>query len=283
MRNLFNFIIRNSHWLVAILLVAFSFYLVFAHNSYQRSVYLSSANQISGWVYTVSGNVSSFFFLRKNNRELMERNAQLEQELQVWREKADSRLCDDSLSIKAFVADSTGGEPHFTFIPAEVVNLSFSGVNNYITINKGSKQGIKPDMGVISHQGVVGVVSNVSSNFAVVIPVINPKFRLSARLKHSENNGSLYWGGRTISEAEVRELPRHEVYSVGDTVITSFSRIFPKNLVIGRVSGLGKSADDNFITVNLELATDFYTLQDVLVINDRFYEEQVALEELMEQ
>ncbi|HCC85461.1 MAG TPA: rod shape-determining protein MreC [Porphyromonadaceae bacterium] len=282
MRNLFNFIIRNSHWLVAILLVAFSFYLVFAHNSYQRSVYLSSANQISGWFYTVSGNVSSFFSLRKNNRELMERNAQLEQELQVWREKADSLLCGDSLSIEAFVADSTG-EPHFTFIPAEVVNLSFSGVNNYITINKGSKQGIKPDMGVISHQGVVGVVSNVSSNFAVVIPVINPKFRLSVRLKHSENNGSLYWGGRTISEAEVRELPRHEVYSVGDTVITSFSRIFPKNLVIGRVNGLGKSSDDNFITVNLELATDFYTLQDVLVINDRFYEEQVALEELMEQ
>ncbi len=124
MRNLFNFIIRNSHWLAAILLVAFSFYLVFAHNSYQRSVYLSSANQISGWFYTVSGNVTSFFSLRKNNRELMERNAQLEQELQVWIEKVDSLLCGDSLSIEAFVADSTG-EPHFTFIPAEVVHLSF--------------------------------------------------------------------------------------------------------------------------------------------------------------
>jgi len=106
---------------------------------------------------------------------------------------------------------------------------------------------------------------------------------LSARLKHSDNNGSLSWSGRNIREAEVQELPRHEDYSVGDTVITSFSRIFPKNLIIGRVSGLGESTDDNFITVNLELATDFYTLQDVLVINDRYYEEQEALEELMEQ
>jgi len=282
MRNLFNFIIRSSHWLVAILLVAFSFYLVFAHNSYQRSVYLTSANNISGWLYSVSGNVSSFLLLKKNNRELMERNALLEEELQQWREQVDASLYDDSLTTEAFVADSSA-LPHFAFIPAEVVNLSFSGVNNFITINKGSQQGIKPDMGVISHRGVVGVVSNVSANFAVVIPVINSKFRLSARLKHSDNNGSLSWSGRNIREAEVQELPRHEDYSVGDTVITSFSRIFPKNLIIGRVSGLGESTDDNFITVNLELATDFYTLQDVLVINDRYYEEQKALEELMEQ
>ncbi len=212
----------------------------------------------------------------------MERNALLEEELQKWRVKADTFPGNDFLSTKAFVVDSTNMLPQFTFIPAEVVNLSFSGVNNFITLNKGSKQGIKPDMGVISHWGVVGVVSNVSDNFAVVIPVINPKFRLSARLKHSKNNGSLTWNGSNIREAEVKELPRYEDYSIGDTVITSYSRIFPKNLIIGYVSDLGKSADDNFITVNLELATDFYTLQDVLVIDDRYYEEQKVLEEIME-
>ena len=147
MRNLFNFIIRNSHWLVAILLVAFSFYLLFAHNSYQKSVYLSSANRISGWLYTASGNVSSFFLLKKNNRELMERNALLEEELQKWRVKADTFPGNDSLSAKAFVVDSTNMLPQFTFIPAEVVNLSFSGVNNFITLNKGSKQGLNPIWG----------------------------------------------------------------------------------------------------------------------------------------
>lgn len=283
MRSLFNFILRNSHWLVAILLVAFSFYLVFSHNSYQRSVYLTSANNVSGWIYTVSGNVSSFFHLKKNNRELMERNALLEQELLVLRKQSEKLMSDDSLSVEAFVPDSAG-IPQYTFIPAEVVNLSFSGgVNNFITINKGADQGIKPDMGVISHGGVVGVVSTVSANFAVVIPVINSKFRLSARMMHSENNGSLSWDGKNLREAQVTELPRHEPYNVGDTVLTSFSRIFPKNLIIGRMSSRGSSGDDNFITVNVELATDFYTLQDVLVINDRFYEEQEALEENMEQ
>ncbi|MDD2327153.1 MAG: rod shape-determining protein MreC [bacterium] len=281
MRNLFNFIIRNSHWLVAILLVAFSFYLVFAHNSYQRSVYLTSANRVTGWFYTVSGNLSSFLLLKKNNRELLERNAQLEQELYAWKAERDSLDRADTPSLEAFVADSLF-LPQFGFIPAEVVNLSFSGVNNFITINKGSKQRVKPDMGVISHRGVVGVVSHVSANFAVVIPVINPKFRLSARLKHSENNGSLSWDGRNIREAQVQELPRHESFREGDTVMTSFSRIFPKNLIIGTVSGRGESADDNFVSFNLQLATDFYTLQDVLVIEDRFFEEQKALETMMQ-
>ena len=192
-------------------------------------------------------------------------------------------MADDSLSVDAFVPDSTG-IPQFDFIPAEVVNLSFmGGTNNFITIDKGLSSGVKPDMGVISHGGVVGVVSAVSDNFAVVIPVINSKFRLSARMKHSESNGSLMWNGKNIREAQITELPRHEPYEAGDTVLTSFSGIFPKNLIIGRMSSRGSSTDDNFITLNVELATNFYTLQDVLVIKDRFYDEQEALEESVEQ
>jgi rod shape-determining protein MreC len=188
----------------------------------------------------------------------------------------------DSGTLHAFVIDSLG-TPQFDFIPAKVVNLSFSGVNNFITLNRGASNGIRPDMGVISQTGVVGVVSNVSPNFSVVIPVINPKFRLSARLKNSENYGSLSWDGKNIRTAQLRELPRHETFQEGDTVLTSFSRIFPKNLIIGYVSETGESGDDNFNTFNIHLATDFYTLQDVLVINDLFYEEQRELEEILQE
>jgi len=278
MRNLFNFILRNSHWLVAILLVAFSFYLVFAHNSYQRSVYLTSANSVVGWFYAATNNVTSFFHLKKNNAQLLERNAELEKEFYALKAHLDSLLAPDSMVVQAFVRDSVAS-PQFDFIPAEVVNLSFSGVNNFITLNKGAAHGIKPDMGVISQQGVVGVVSNVSPNFSVVIPVINPKFRLSAKLKNSENYGSVSWDGKNIRQAQLRELPKHEVFQQGDTVLTSFSRIFPKNLIIGFVRDIGVSGDDNFNTFNMQLATDFYTLQDVLVIADMLYEEQKTLEE----
>lgn len=282
MRNLFNFIIRNSHWLLAFLLIVFSFYLVFAHNPYQRSVYLTSANSVTGWFYTVSNNVTSFIHLRKNNQMLLEQNALLEDELFSLRSYIDGLSVADSSEVDAFVRDSAM-QTQFAFIPAEVVNLSFSGPNNFITINKGSKSGLKPDMGVISQRGVVGVVANVSTNFSVVIPIINPMFRLSAKLKHSENYGSISWNGESINYAQLGELPKHEIYQEGDTVMTSFSRIFPKQTIIGFVSDIGKTNDDNFNTFNVKLATDFNSLQDVLVINDRFYEEQKSLENILNQ
>ena len=281
MRNLFNFIIRNSHWLVAILLIAFSFYLVFACNSYQRSVYLTSANRVMGWTYAVANNVTSFLHLKKNNQQLLERNAQLERDLFALKAQMELKAADDSVAVEAFVADTTE-QVRFDFIPAEVVNLSFAGPNNFITLNKGASHGVRPDMGVISQRGVVGVVSNVSDRFSMVIPVINPKFRLSAKLKNSENYGSVSWNGKNVRQAQLGELPKHESFQVGDTVITSFSRIFPKRLVIGTVSGMGESKDDNFNTFTIQLATDFYSLQDVFIIRDALYEEQKTLEETLQ-
>ncbi|NLJ01536.1 MAG: rod shape-determining protein MreC [Bacteroidales bacterium] len=281
MRNLFNFIIRNSHWLVAILLIAFSFYLVFACNSYQRSVYLTSANRVMGWTYAVANNVTSFLHLKKNNQQLLERNAQLERDLFALKAQMELKAEDDSVAVEAFVVDTTE-QVRFDFIPAEVVNLSFAGPNNFITLNKGASHGVRPDMGVISQRGVVGVVSNVSDRFSMVIPVINPKFRLSAKLKNSENYGSVSWNGKNVRQAQLGELPKHESFQVGDTVITSFSRIFPKRLVIGTVSGMGESKDDNFNTFTIQLATDFYSLQDVFIIRDALYEEQKTLEETLQ-
>ena len=283
MRNLFNFIIRNSHWLLAALLVAFSFYLVFTHNSYQRSVYLTSANHVTGWFYSLSKDVTSFFHLRKSNQLLLDRSAELEKEILALKGRIDILTVTDSVEMKVFVSDSIL-QPQFNFISAEVVNLSFSGTNNFITINKGSQQGIRPDMGVISaNGGIVGVVSQVTSKFSVVIPVINPKFRLSAKLKNSENYGSVSWDGTSIREAQLQELPKHEAFHKGDTVLTSFSRIFPRNVIIGFVNSEGRSRDDNFNTFNIQLATNFYTLQDVLVIDDTYYEEQKQLEDTMRQ
>lgn len=281
MRNLFNFIIRNSHWMLAVLLIAFSFYLIFAHNSYQRSVYLTSANSVMGWVYNVSNNAISFIHLKKNNQLLLEQNALLESQIYQLKSQISKQVKEDSTELHAFATDSVI-QPQFNFIPAEVVNLSYSGNNNFITINKGLKDGVKPDMGVISQRGVVGVVSTATDNFSLVIPIINPMFRLSAKLNNSENYGSLSWNGNNTKDAQLSELPKHEGYNEGDTVVTSFSRIFPKQLIIGYVRGVGESKDDNFKTFTVELATNFYSLQNVLIISDMYYEEQKELEQAAE-
>ncbi len=262
---------------MAILLIVFSFYLVFSHNSYQRSIYLTSANKITGWFYETSNKVNAFLYLQKNNKELLDRNAKLENELYALK-SIITENSEDSLALQAFGSDSLYVS-QFTFIPAEVVNVSFSGVNNFLTLNRGIVHGVKPDMGVISQKGVVGVVLNASKNYSVVIPVINPKFRLSAKLKGSDNTGSVSWDGNHIREAQLNELPKHQLFEEGDTVLTSFSRIFPKEIVIGYVSGLGKSKDDKFNTLDMQLATDFYSIQDVFIIDDKFYEEQRLLEE----
>ncbi len=276
MRNLLNYILRNSAWFLAILLIIFSLYLVFTHNSYQRSVYLTSANKISGTVYTLSNNVTSFFNLKSSNKILLEKNAQLERTVQLLRKEIVA-LAGDTSAIEAFTNDSIQAT-QFEFIPADVVNSSISKFNNYITIDKGSQDGINPDMGVISANGVVGVVQNVSKHFSVIIPVINPKFRLAAKLKNSDNFGSIAWDGRNAEEAQLREMPKHELFAVGDTVVTGFSQIFPEGIVIGYTKEMGISPDDNFNTFNIDLATNFHTLQHVLVINDKYYRERISLE-----
>lgn len=276
MRNLLTFIIRNSSWLVAIVLIVISFYLVFSHNSYQRSVYLTSANSVVGWFYETSNKATTFLHLSKNNKLLLERNAKLEEELFSLKAYLSDKQI-DTLTTDAFLNDSIPVS-QFSFIPAEVTNVSFSGPNNFITVNKGDIHGVKPDMGVVSQSGVVGVVLNVSSRYSVIIPIINPKFRLSARLKNSNNTGSISWDGKKLGLAQIGELPKHEVFQPGDTVLTSFSRIFPKDIVIGYVTEEILSKDDNFKALNLRIATDFYSVRDILIIDDKYFEEEKELE-----
>ena len=276
MRNLLNYILRNSAWFLAVLLIAFSLYLVFKHNSYQRSVYLSSANKVTGEVYRLSNDVTSFFHLKGNNQELLERNAQLERTVQLLKREINA-LTEDTTAIESFTLDSI--QPaQFEFIPADVVNISISKFNNYITVDKGALNGVKADMGVISNDGVVGVVRSVSNHFSVIIPVINPKFRLGAKLKNSENFGSIMWNGNNADIAQLTELPKHEVFTVGDTVVTGFSRIFPEGIIIGYNQEMGTSMDDNFNTFNITLATNFHTLQHVLIIDDKYTTERTTLE-----
>lgn len=244
-------------------------------------MYLTSANAIVGWVYKTSNNAVSFLKLRENNNRLLEENTQLLNELQTLKSHIET-LSSDSSQVNAFAFDSIPPS-QFTYIPAEVVNLSFSGVNNFLTLNKGLADGVKSDMGVISQTGIVGVIFNVSEHFSVVIPVINPKFRLGAKLKNSENYGSILWNGESVRQAQLQELPKHERFEKGDTVLTSFSRIFPKDLIIGFVAGEGRSSNDNFNTFDIELATNFFTLKNVWIIQDRFHDEQSQLEQSLKQ
>ena len=217
MRKLLDFLLEKKHWFLLILFEVISFTLIYRNNSYQRSVMINSANYASGYVLSVAGYVQSYLNLRTINRNLQEQNGQMEMQLLDLQEQIEVMQA-DTVTFKGAVSDSARIFP-FQFVIAEVVNNSISQLSNYITINKGRKDGIQPDMGVVSEQGVVGIVSNVSDHFSVIISLLNPKSKLSCKVLGNNSFGYLTWDGRDAGYAILEELPRHAEFHKGDTIV----------------------------------------------------------------
>jgi len=189
MQNLINFLIRYNSWLFFAALETVCLILVFTYNPYQERVYISSANQISGQLYTGLSQISEYFYLRSKNEELVKENNDLLQQVLLLNQYiADNEI--DSVNPGIFTNPLNAGQ-RYEFVPARVIGNSITRTHNYITLNKGSQSGLKSGLGVIDQNGVVGVIGNVSEKYAVVIPILNPQFRLSVKLKKNNYFGSL--------------------------------------------------------------------------------------------
>ncbi|WP_293710366.1 rod shape-determining protein MreC [uncultured Parabacteroides sp.] len=278
MRKLLDFLVRKRHWFLFVLLEIVSMMLIYRNSAYQRNIIFSSANVLTGHIASVSGYVRSYLDLREINKELLERNGQLEMDLLELQDRLDMMMA-DTVNFVGFAPDSVE-QFQYSFILAEVANNSVSHLSNYITVNKGRKDGIAPDMGVVSERGVVGIVSTVADHFSVVIPLLNPKSRLSCKVLGSSYFGSLSWDGRNTRYANLEELPRHVEFQKGDTIVTSgFSSVFPAGIIVGTVANFEKQHDDNFFTLKVELATDFQSLNNVRIIKNFNQEEQIRVEQ----
>lgn len=277
MRKLLDFLLREKHWFLFFLFEFISIVLIYRNYSYQRSAILSSANFVSGHLVSLSGEIQSYINLRKVNKKLQEQNGLMEVKILDLQEQIEIMQADTAI-FKGAIADSAHTYP-YQFIVAEVVNNSIAHFSNYITINKGKRDGIKPDMGVVSESGVVGIVSNVSEHFSVIIPLLNPKSKLSCKILRNNNFGYLSWDGRDASYATLEEIPRHSEFQKGDTIVTSgYSAIFPAGLIVGTIEGFSKERDDNFYALQIKLATSFASLHYVRVIKNTLQEEQIKLE-----
>lgn len=249
--------------------------LLFSRNPYQHSVYLSSANELSTSVYNCTNNVTSYFNLREINEDLQRNNADLE--LQILSLKAELRKYHEQEYADSMPVDSALSR--YRFIIAHVINQSINRPHNYITIEKGSLDGVAPEMGVVDQNGVVGIVNVVGPHSARVISLLNNNLRISCKLRRSQQVGSLVWDGKKSSEAILEELPRHATFTKGDTVITSgFSTAFPEGVPVGIVMGEMKDYDENFYALRIKLFTDFSTLSTVRIIDDGMKEELTKLE-----
>lgn len=277
MRKLLEFLVTKRHWFLFVLLEIACLVLIFQNANYQRTVLISTTNVITGHIASLSGNMSGFFNMRTMNRELAEKNGELEMQLLQLQNQIE-QLQAREIPFNGQVADSTRLFP-YRFIMAQVKNNSVTQLSNYITINKGTKDGIAPQMGVVSEKGVVGIVSLVSDHFSVVLPVLNPKFRLSCKVLGNNLTGSLTWDGRSARYAQLKEIPRHVEFQKGDTVVTSgYSAIFPTGIIMGTIADYRREHDDNFYTLDIELSTNFQALDYVRVLINEEREEQRKLE-----
>ena len=274
MKNLLDFFVKHSAWFVLMLYLILSCVLLVRNNPYQQSVYLTSANAVCATVYEGISSVTDYFHLKGINEDLQERNALLEMELVDLRARVND--------LKMQLPDTLKSQPvlqHFDFVVAHVISNSIAQTNNYITINRGEADGIRPEMGVVDQTGVVGIVNVVGKHSARIISLLNPDIRLSCKLRDSEYFGSMVWEGGDSRYAILEELPKHLTYQVGDTVVTSgFSTVFPEGIIVGTVEGRARNLSDSFVSLKVRLTTNFSQLSTVRVITNDMAEELKMLE-----
>lgn len=270
MWNLIRFFAKNSPFFTWLFLVIISIVLLCQTNPYHRSVWFGSANVLIGSIYDAHSNVTGYFGLREINEDLLARTGELEAENLLLRQQLQTYR--DQMALEADSAKQ------YDYMIAHVVGNSITQAENYITLDKGSRHGVQQDQGVADHNGVIGIVSKVSENYSLVISVLNPKLRLSVMIKNTESMGSLVWDGANSRYALLEDLPRNVKYESGDTIVTTgFTSSFPKNVPVGRVVDTYDNGG-SFLTLKVELFTDFDRLNDVHVVINHDQEEQTEVE-----
>lgn len=263
MRKLLDFLSKYNYWLVFILLETISLCALFRFNGYQGSVWFTSANTVSGQVMEWQSNILSYLALGDNNRALTERNVVLEHRIAQLEHQL--KKLDTEHSYTEQRTDSLLRS--YQLLDANVVNNSVLSQDNYITINRGETDGVRPEMGVVCGTGVVGIVYLTAPHYSIVMPVLNSKSNISCRLRKSGYFGYLNWDGGNPLYAWMNDVPRYAKIKTGDVIETSgFSSVFPEGLFIGKVNQVSDSKDGLSYRIKVHLGTDFARLRDVCII-----------------
>ncbi|MEG0796498.1 MAG: rod shape-determining protein MreC [Odoribacter sp.] len=274
MKEIIKLILKYHFTIIFIILEIISFSLIVLHNNYQRTVFSGYSASFFGAISSTVTEMDNYFSLRWANEKLLDENAKLRntiEQLKAYkRDYPNGTLC--NYFAKA--------EPDYLYKTAEMINAGFNKTKNYITINKGSLEGICSEMAVCSVQGVVGVIEKVSQHYAKILPLINTNLRVSAKLKKNGYYGSLQWDGNDYRYSFLNDIPFHVNVVQGDTIVTSgFSTIFPEGELIGYVESVNKETA-NFLTIKVKLATDFKKISDVYIITDTKKQEKQELEDI---
>lgn len=278
MQQIINFLIRNKNNLLFLVLLALSLFLTVQSHSFQKSKFINSANFLTGGVYSWTSNLENYFNLEQYNSQLLEENRRLRTKLHM---ESDSITEPLELAIADSVSLDSILKADYRIRTAKVINNNFSGQNNYITIKAGRKDSITSDMGVITSEGIVGIIENLSSSYATVISLLNTNSRINAQLKNSEHYGTLIWEGEDPNLVQLIDVPRLAPVAKGDTIITGGrSLIFPKGVPVGTIEDYALDQSESYYTIDIRLFNDMTSIGHVYIIEHTQKEEIRALENM---
>ena len=278
MRNIFLFIRRYFNFLLFLLLQVISVYLIVRYSNYHHAVFGSLTNSITGKVNSRYSSVQHYFHLRKTNDSLLKANEVLYNKL-----KSNYALPDSAskTAVDSIMVDSLMQFRKYTYLGARVVSNSVSAQNNFIVLARGSARQVKEGMGVVDpNNAVVGIITEVTKDYAVVMSLLHKDSHISGKLQKSGETGTLNWDGKQPNLVTLTNIPKSAKVAKGDSIITSgFSTTFPRGLLIGRVEGVYTESSSNYYKVKFNTAANFYNLQYVYVIENA---EQEAVNALLE-
>lgn len=263
MQQIINFILRNKVFLLYLTLLFVSLVFTIQSHSYHKSKFVNSANFISGGIYNSANNIDEYFHLKNQNILLQEENNYLK-----------SILYNSSDSLSKAFNDTTRYGGNYRFIPAIVIKNSYSATDNILLVNRGKKDSLKEDLGVITSKGILGIIDKTSKNYATVLSILNTNSRISAKLKNTNHFGSLQWNTKSPNVVQLKEIPKIAPLKEGDTILTSgLSAIFPKNIPIGSIQSFELDEAENFYNIEVKLFNDMTNIEHVYVIENRDKEE----------
>lgn len=270
MKNLLNFIYRNNFFFVFLVLEFICVLILIRNNGYQGSSLLNSSNAISANIYAMQANTKEYLLLKDENERLSEQNTYLLNRL---------KLGYAALPLKIYTRHDTLYRQDYEFMNGKVINSSVTKRNNYLTLNIGSKLGITRDMAVISSNGIIGIVKDVSPNFSSVMSILHKDVRVYCQLKKDGVYGPLIWDGSDYRYSNLINIPTYSKIQKGDTVITSsLSGIFPEGLLVGFVESYERRQNESFYTVKVRLSADFKKVNHISVVRYNKKTERDSLE-----
>ena len=267
MQQLINAIVRNRNFFIYLLLLFISIFFLQNKSPYHQSVIHKMGLTVSGSLLSLRNNYQNYFHLTEENKRLVLENVKLKTLL-------TQQSTRDSIAPLDIASENL-----IQIIPARVVKNSIAGVRNFIILDKGTRDSVATEMGVISKDGIVGVIEQTNEGYSSVISVLHRDLQINAKLKKSNAFGSMFWPGESPNKMRLIDIPTINPVNVGDTIVTGgMSAYFPKGIPIGKVSRFEVLPSKRYYDIEVILFTNFSTLDHVYVVNNK---DKVLIDELV--